>query len=283
MHWGHPDQGKVLLLAGDLVLAAAAAIFATSMEFVNPAAVAPRLVEIALFMLVFSACFYVFDLYDVRALNGASTIARLLVSAALGICIFSFFQFFLQLTGFGRVSMAISVPLLLVGSYIWRTFYRKNRTALLKRRGVLLIGTVEEALGFHSVMQPSDSQYELLGLLRVRGAAAAASVGALARPSAPLRDAPVASRSYQRAGAAVVAEIDGEQIPPANFDGEQCVQDFGVVNPGTLEELVLNRGVDTIVIRPDSVVTELAEVLTRLRFRGIRISTMPDLCSQILE
>jgi lipopolysaccharide/colanic/teichoic acid biosynthesis glycosyltransferase len=283
MHWGHPDQGKVLLLAGDLVLAAAAAIFATSMEFVNPAAVAPRLVEIALFMLVFSACFYVFDLYDVRALNGARTIARLLVSAALGICIFSFFQFFLRLTGFGRVSMAISVPLLLVGSFIWRTFYRKNRTALLKRRGVLLIGTVEEAQGFHSVVQPSDSQYELLGLLRVREAAAAASVGALARPSAPLRDAPVASRSYQRAGAAAVAEIDGEQIPPANFDGDQCVQDFGVVNPGTLEELVLNRGVDTIVIRPDSVVTELAEVLTRLRFRGIRISTMPDLCSQILE
>jgi exopolysaccharide biosynthesis polyprenyl glycosylphosphotransferase len=72
-------------------------------------------------------------------------------------------------------------------------------------------------------------------------------------------------------------------IPAANFDAEQCVQDFGVVNPGTLEELVLHRGVDTIVIRPDSVVTELAEVLTRLRFRGTRISTMPDLCSQILE
>jgi len=234
-------------------------------------------------MLVFSACFYVFDLYDVRALNGATTIAWLLVSAALGICIFSFFLFFLQLAGFSRVSMAISVPLLLVGSFGWRVFYRKNRVSLLKRRGVLLIGTVEEAVSFHSVTQSGDFQYELLGLLRVREAAAAASVGALARASAPLRDASVASCSYQRAGAAAVAEIDAAVIPAANFDGAQCVQDFGVVNPGTLEELVLHRGVDTIVIRPDSVVTELAEVLTRLRFRGIRISTMPDLCSEILE
>src|SRR3984893_5826025 len=230
MNWGHPDQGKVLLLAGDLVLAAAAAIFATSIEYLNPAAFARRLVEIALFMLVFSACFYVFDLYDVRALNGARTIARLLVSAALGISIFSFFLFFLQLIGFSRVSMAISVPLLLVGSFGWRVFYRKNRTSLLKRRGVLLIGTVEEALGFQSVMQSSDSQYELLGLLRVREAAAAASFGALAKASAPLRDAPGASRSYQREGAVAVAEIDGELIPAANFDGGQCVQDFGVVD-----------------------------------------------------
>jgi len=283
MNWGHPDQGKVLLLAGDLVLAAAAAIFATSMDFVNPAALALRVVEIALFMLVFSACFYVFDLYDVRALNGATTIARLLVSAALAICIFSFFLFFLQMAGFSRVSMVISAPLLLVGSFGWRVFYRKNRTSLLKRRGVLLIGTLEEALSFHSVTQSGDSQYELLGLLRVREAAAAASVGALARASAPLIDAPAASRSYESAGAVAVAEIDAEPIPAANFDAEQFIQDFGVVNPGTLEELVLLRGVDTIVIRPDSVVTELAEVLTRLRFRGIRISTMPDLCSQILE
>src|SRR6266853_103427 len=116
MNWGHPGQGKVLLLAGDLVLAAAAAIFATNIEYVNPAALAPRLVEIALFMLVFSACFYVFDLYDVRALNGVRTIARLLVSAALGVCIFSFFLFFFHLSGFSRVSTAISVPILLVGS-----------------------------------------------------------------------------------------------------------------------------------------------------------------------
>jgi len=283
MNWGHPDQGKVLLFAGDLVLAAAAAIFATSIESVNPAALAPRLAEIALFMLVFSACFYVFDLYDVRALNGMRTISRLLVSAALGICIFSFFLFFLQWTGFGRVSMAVSVPILLVGSFIWRTFYRKNRTSLLKRRGVLLIGTVEDGLGLRAVTKSSYSQYELIGLLRDRGTAAAACAGALAVASAPLRGESVASHSYQRAGAAAVAEMDDGLIPSPNSDGEQGVPDFGVVDPATLEELVLNRGVDTIVVRPDSAVTELAEVLTRLRFRGVRISTMPDLCSQILE
>jgi len=73
------------------------------------------------------------------------------------------------------------------------------------------------------------------------------------------------------------------RIPSEDFAGEQSVQDFGLVSPALLEEVVLNRGVDTIVVRPESAVTELAEALTRLRFRGVRISTMPDLCSQILE
>src|ERR1700737_1958499 len=71
MNWGHPEQGKVLLLAGDLVLAAAAAIFATRIDLVNPAGSTPRFAEVASFMLVFSTCFYVFDLYDMRALNVA--------------------------------------------------------------------------------------------------------------------------------------------------------------------------------------------------------------------
>jgi exopolysaccharide biosynthesis polyprenyl glycosylphosphotransferase len=283
MNWGHPEQGKVLLLAGDWVIAAAAAIFATSIEPPSPAVTAQRVGEIALFMLVFSTCFYVFDLYDMRSLNAARTITRLLVAAVLGICIFGFFLFFLQWTGFSRVSLAIAVPILLVGSFSWRTFYRKNRTLLLKRRGVLLIGTLEDALNLRSVTESNHSQYELLGLLRIRLAAAAASVGAFSRALAPLMDAPDVNRLYQRAGTTAVAEMASAQIPFEESAREESVQDFGVVSPAALEELALNRGVDTIVVRPDSAETDLAEVLTRLRFRGVRISTMPDLCSQILE
>jgi len=283
MNWGHPERGKVLLLVGDLVLAGAAAIFATSIDPVNYSAFAQRMGEIGLFMLVFSTCFYVFDLYDVRALNGARTITRLLAAAVLGICILSFFLFFFQWTGFSRISMAISVSMLLVGSFGWRRFYRRNRTLLLKRRGVLLIGTVEDALGLRSVTESDHSQYELLGLLRIRGATVAASAGAFSRTLAALMDASVPSGPYQRAGTTAVAEMAGALIPSEDAAAEHGVPDFGLVSPALLEEVVLNRGVDTIVVRPESAVTELAEALTRLRFRGVRISTMPDLCSQILE
>ncbi len=283
MNWGHPERGKVLLLAGDLVLAAAATIFATSIDPVNPAVLSRRVGEIALFLLVFSTCFYVFDLYDVQALNGARTVTRLLAAAVLGICILSFFLFFFQWTGFSRVSMAISVSLLLVGSFAWRGFYRRNRSLLLKRRGVLLIGTVEDALGLRSVTESDHSQYELLGLLRIRGATVAASAGAFSPTMAPLMDPSVPSRPYERAGTTAVVEMAGARIPSEEPAEEQSVQDFGLVSPALLEEVVLNRGVDTIVVRPESAVTELAEALTRLRFRGVRISTMPDLCSQILE
>src|SRR5258708_25312797 len=198
MNWGRSERGKVLLLAGDLVLAAAAAIFATRIDAVNPAVLSRRVGEIALFLLVFSTCFYVFDLYDVQALNGARTVTRLLAAAVLGICILSFFLFFFQWTGFSRISMAISVSMLLVGSFGWRRFYRRNRTLLLKRRGVLLIGTVEDALGLRSVTESDHSQYELLGLLRIRGATVAASAGAFSRTLAPLMDASVPSRSDHR-------------------------------------------------------------------------------------
>ncbi len=247
MNWGHPERGKVLLLAGDLVLAAAATIFATSINPVNPAVLSRRVGEIALFLLVFSTCFYVFDLYDVQALNGARTVTRLLAAAVLGICILSFFLFFFQWTGFSRVSMAISVSLLLVGSFAWRGFYRRNRSLLLKRRGVLLIGTVEDALGLRSVTESDHSQYELLGLLRIRGATVAASAGAFSPTMAPLMDPSVPSRPYERAGTTAVVEMAGARIPSEEPAEEQSVQDFGLVSPALLEEVVLNRGVDTIL------------------------------------
>jgi lipopolysaccharide/colanic/teichoic acid biosynthesis glycosyltransferase len=283
MNWGHPERGKVLLLAGDLILAAAATIFATRIDPVNHSSFAQRMGEIAMFMLIFSTCFYVFDLYDVRALNGARTITRLLAAAVLGICILSFFLLFFQWTGFSRVSMAISVPMLLVGSFSWRRFYRRNRSLLLKRRGVLLVGTVEEAIALRSVTESDHSQYKLIGLLRIHGATVAASAGAISKTLAPLPDVAFSSRAQQRVGITAVEEMDGARIPSEDTAGQQTVEDCGLVSPALLEEVVLNRGVDTIVVRPESAVTELAEALTRLRFRGIRISTMPDLCSQILE
>ena len=288
MNWGHPEQGKVLLLAGDWVIAAAAAIFATSIEPVSPAVSAQRVCEIALFMLVFSTCFYVFDLYDMRSLNGARTITRLLVAAVLGICIFGFFLFFLQWTGFSRVSLAIAVPILLVGSFSWRTFYRKNRRLLLKRRGVLLIGTMEEATGLRSATESAHSQYELLGLLRTRAATATVSAGTRPRAIAPLRASAAAGANgpYQNGATATVVALSsaaGTIVSVENCNEEQGVQDFGMVSSARLEDMVLNCEVDTIVVRPDSGLTELAETLTQLRFRGVRITTMPDLFSQILE
>src|ERR1700680_2879069 len=228
MNWGHPEQGKVLLLAGDLVLAAVAAIFATRIDPMNYAALAQRAGEIVLFMLVFSTCFYIFDLYDVRALNGGRTITRLLAAAVLGVCILSFFLFFFQWTGFSRVSIAISVPMLLVSSFGWRRFYRNNRTLLHKQRGVLLIGTVEDALGLFSVTESNDSHYKLVGLLRLRGTAAAASAGAFSRTLAPLMDASVANRQYQRVGTTAVADLAGASNPLEDSAGEQSVQDFEI-------------------------------------------------------
>jgi hypothetical protein len=44
-----------------------------------------------------------------------------------------------------------------------------------------------------------------------------------------------------------------------------------------LEKLVLQLGANTIALRQDSAGPEFGESLTRLRFQGVRISTMPDI------
>jgi exopolysaccharide biosynthesis polyprenyl glycosylphosphotransferase len=74
---------------------------------------------------------------------------------------------------------------------------------------------------------------------------------------------------------------------PLTFTGgipsDWGIRNFGNVSRASLEITTLQLGIDTIVLRENSAEPELAESLTRLRFQGIRILTMPDLCSQLLE
>jgi exopolysaccharide biosynthesis polyprenyl glycosylphosphotransferase len=96
-----------------------------------------------------------------------------------------------------------------------------------------------------------------------------------------------AGGQHQAASTTTVSAVLSDLLPnpaPKNPAIESLgFTDFGFPAPLDLERLVLNRGVDTIVVRPDLAMPDLAEVLTRLRFQGVRITTLPDLCSQILE
>jgi exopolysaccharide biosynthesis polyprenyl glycosylphosphotransferase len=84
-------------------------------------------------------------------------------------------------------------------------------------------------------------------------------------------------------GTTTLRDPEAISLETASHGTERRIHDFGVLARPDLEKLVLRLGVDTLVLRQDSAGPELAESLTRLRFQGVRITTMPDFCGQILE
>jgi lipopolysaccharide/colanic/teichoic acid biosynthesis glycosyltransferase len=285
MNWGNLERGKVLLLAGDFVLAAAAMILATILHAGMPLSLPRRTGLVAVFMLVYTICFYVFDLYDVQAINGTSTLMRLLAAAVSGTCALVSLLYLFQWPGYSRSTMGISVPFLVVSSFAWRKFYKKHRSSSFKRRSVLLIGTPEDAMNLHAILKGEYSRYEFCGFLRFQSSAASVEPIALFESPAPLIAAAAAVGTYKSHLTITLEEAPSLpywQAPHESYTEGSGIQDFGVANMGRLEEIALHLRVHMIVIRQDSSVTELAESLTRLRFQGILISSMPDLCSHIL-
>ena len=283
MNWGHPEQGKVLLLAGDSALAAASILVASLLLPGFPIGLPRQAALVAIFMIVYTSCFYVFDLYDVRALNGARTMTRLLASGISGTCILSFFLYLFQWPGTGRGTMAIAVPSLLAGCVVWRDFYKNHARVILRSRKVLLVGSLGDAVALQSMMEPAHSRYTLSGYLKVR---AEASARVVVRNQATMAAAASGGWSSELRRPAAVSEMRHLQSPAA-YIGSMAVdwgiRDFGNVSRASLEITTLQLGIDTIVLRENSAGPDLAESLTRLRFQGVRILTMPDLCSQLLE
>ena len=286
MSWGHPERGKVLLLAGDSWLAAAALQVATTLRAENHLILPPPAESIAIFVAVFSVCFYVFDLYDIQLLNRARMLTRLFTATLMGTCLLSLFLVLFHSHVFTRGAIDFSVPLLFGGSYLWRRFYAKHGTSLFPRRDILLIGTKEEAGALHSILESKNSQYKMCGFLRLRTFVAAVGAGAQGGCAEPLyAGTALRERSWSHG---TVALEEPASLPllfthPEDTEQEAEIHDFGTMNGEMFEHLTSNHGINVIVVPQDSAVAEYAESLTRLRFQGVRISTMPDFCGEILE
>jgi len=285
VNWGYPERGKVLLFGGDLIMAAAAAVFAGNFHPVLPSASTQPAGRIVLFVLVFPACFYICDLYDLSPIDGARTFVRLLAAFVVSTCIIGVFLLFFQWQGFSRVGIGISVALFFLLSFSCRSFYKHNRSRFANRRGVLLIGKERDAAALQAMMKSTSCPYEFTGILRTSSRREPIVLSSVVEPLVAVATA--AGGSYHVVGTTRVEEIassSGAEQFPENPEAEGfSFHDYGIANSQKLEQLALNCGVDTIVVSPDFSTVELAESLMRLRFQGIRISTLPDFCSQILE
>jgi lipopolysaccharide/colanic/teichoic acid biosynthesis glycosyltransferase len=284
MNWGHPDRGRVLLLAGDAVLAAATFLLARLVLPGKALQLWQQASLLAVYVAVYAASFYVFDLYNVRALNGIRTFTRLLTSSIFGTCLLSLFMYVFQWPGVRRGTLGIAVSLLLVSCMIWRSLYRRHRATLFKKHGALFIGAPEDAAMLNEILNSEHSPYELLGFLRLPESASAAGDAALPHRAEPLAVAAAAGALVPRTGAAVMTQRAATSFASRReTESAGGARYFGRVTRARLESVASEFGVDTIVLRQNPGLPELAETLTELRFQGIRIATLPDVCSQILE
>jgi lipopolysaccharide/colanic/teichoic acid biosynthesis glycosyltransferase len=285
MNWGHPERRKLLLLAGDFVLAGSSSIF-TAISHGGASANLPRRAAVfIIFILAYTVCFYVLDLYDVQGLNGPRTVTRLVSAAFAGTCVFSFAMYVFQWPEVHRTSLGLAVLFLVATSFLWRRFYKRHYRVLLKRRGVLLVGSKEDASNLRAILESEHSRYDFLGFLPLQAFAATSFAETVPEDQSPLFAAVAAGAMYESRGGIAVMRPQNlpRAINAARLQAESGPQNIGAATPAMLENLALRLDLDTIVMPQNLGVSEFAESLTRLRFQGIRISTMPDLCSQVLE
>jgi exopolysaccharide biosynthesis polyprenyl glycosylphosphotransferase len=123
-------------------------------------------------------------------------------------------------------------------------------------------------------------------------AMAAATAVAMAREPEiavclPLGIAEAAERSEGAEGAEggeAVADVVPDRTPDFAPDlAPDLVPDLGAATPENLLRVVATQDVKAIVVRNDAMTFELAEVLTRLRFNGIQVYSLPDFCMRSSE
>jgi len=122
-------------------------------------------------------------------------------------------------------AMGVAVPLLLVSSMAWRRFYRSHASLFLKKRGVLLVGTLEDALGLRSIMKSG-----------IRGTNFAdsfwpspeASSGISIENRISWLQMAAAGWSSLSLGTMILSEVKGATVAPVFSGSERGIHNFGI-------------------------------------------------------
>ena len=306
MHWGHPCRDKVSLFLGDIGLIT---LFSVAGWYVHPAGTSDAMqkaLSLAVLLPTFVGALYVFDLYSMAEFNRLGTLfkAMIAVGAASVLCNAFFHLFQLQIPG--SRSMELCAAILPVAAYVWRRCYQRNSLQYGMPEGLVAIGTARDTEILKATIDPMNPRYDLLGMFcaepdwqrgfeRQVDAEGWRNVGTAAEVSAaswsyPAGTAMAMARDQETAvcvmelpvveSAAVAESAEGAE----GAEGEpDLVPDLGRATPENLLRVVAAQDVKAIVVRNDAMTFELAEVLTRLRFNGIQVYSLPDFCMRSSE
>jgi lipopolysaccharide/colanic/teichoic acid biosynthesis glycosyltransferase len=305
MHWGHPCRHKVALFLGDIGLIT---LFSVAGWYVHPAGTSDAMqkaLSLAVLLSTFVGAIYVFDLYSMAEFNGLATLFRVMIAvgAASVLCNALFHLFQLQIPG--SRSMEICGVILPVAAYVWRRCYLRNSLQYAMPERLVAIGTARDTEILKATIDPTNPRYDLLGMFcaepdRQRGFDKQMGAEGL-RYVSEAADVPESS-SYSATATAVVMVREPEiavcvmELPtesaeaaerPAALESTEVVidlvPDLGAATPENVARVVTMQDVKAIVVRNDAMTFELAEVLTRLRFNGIQVYSLPDFCMRSSE
>jgi lipopolysaccharide/colanic/teichoic acid biosynthesis glycosyltransferase len=229
--------------------------------------------------LTFLANFYAFDLYDLTALNGLRTVLHLTVACGVAVLFLSAAFSFLPRFGYHRNTMVAAVPLLVGTLYVWRRVFAHVTHVFASHEPMLVIGRASDAESVRAVVEATKSRYELVGFLsQARAVSALAKNGDETRDELPenvtTRPSWQGARTSAGAAAAVALAVAKPETSSVVEDGR--VAPLGVATAERLLEVTLSRNIRSLVVRSESIDPELASVLTRLRFEGMRVYPLPD-------
>jgi exopolysaccharide biosynthesis polyprenyl glycosylphosphotransferase len=297
-HWGHPNRDKVVLLLGDAALLAAGAAASWHLHAGAGSHATHKLLWLCVLLPSFLASMYVFDLYSMAKLNGLGTMVKVAIAmgAASGFCNL-FFHLFQWKNPAYYQSLLLCTVIFPAAAYAWRRCYLPGSRQLRPPENLVVVGSPADAEVLCAAMDGFHPQYNLLGLLSAerswpealhghpetkpftRGAPeltkiAAGEVGAMA------------SGSFS-AGTAVALALEpepdaGVAMAPSTASAAR-IPDLGPPTSENLLRVVAVCGVRAVVVRSDTMTSELAGVLTRLRFRGIQVYSLLDFCMRVSE
>jgi exopolysaccharide biosynthesis polyprenyl glycosylphosphotransferase len=284
MHWGHPGRDKVALFLGDIVLIALSAA-GRYLHGVGTSNGTQKALPLLVLLLAFLAAMYVFDLYSLARLNGLVTFVRVMlaVGSGSGFC-YVFFHLF-QWSDQCYRSLELCTLILPVAAYFWRRSYFHSSRRFRAAEELVVVGSAEDSEILRVAVDHVNPRYHLFGVLcteLVRPQASEKSGGQESRT----RQSTTRDHASSLAGTAVAMVREPESsvaVMEVASESAGNVRDLGPATSENLLGVVAAGDVKVIVVRSDSLTSELAAVLTRLRFSGIRVYSLLDFCMRASE
>jgi len=289
MHWGHPSRDKVELLLGDIALILLCAVAGW---YLHPASAGSETQRVASLLMLLPACvaaIYVFDLYSLAGLNGLGTLVKVALAIGAGSSFCDLFFHLIRWQNPCNRSMELSTLMLCAGTYAWRRCYFHSSSRFRPPEELLLVGSAKDAEILRGAMDHVNPRYHLFGMLSTEAGGAQRaeeakdsrsltgwSAGAPRAYAYTFSSAGIPSASAPGpASALAVAEVASGTA--------RNVRDLGPATAENLMQVVAGGGVRVVVVLRDSMTSELAGMLTRLRFSGIRVYSLLDFCMRASE
>ncbi len=277
------------LFLGDVVLVLLVAIAAWYSRPEETTVAMEKWMSLLVLLPAFLGMLYVFDQYSLAQLNGLGTLAK--VVSAVGLASV-FCYILLHLFHWHNPtyrSLKLCTLILPAAAYVWRRAYFHSSRRFLLPKKLLVVGTARDAEILSTAIDAINPRYKVLGLI-------CADLGRLQTPenhadselSPSLKVSAMGipmSSSYATGAAVALARSS----TPSRSLGEQFtesptkVPNLGSATCENLLRVVAEQNPEVIAVRINAITVELASVLTRMRFNGIRVYSLLDFCMAASE